>query len=163
MNPGCNTVRSYLFLFRNIGFLQQHYYYSKLLNFANNIPVLITDYPNPKHQRTNAGVSNALCVPGQGLSQDIRWCPKVIISVPQSFCFTLDTLELCCNVVSFLHRMEITRCLDPGYSIRPRFSISTEQMLLLSKYLDRALSLPLNTFTGVTPWGTWAEWRLVYE
>ena len=50
----------------------------------------------------------------------------------------------------FLYRLEIYPCLDPGCSIRSRFSVSSERELPLSKYLDKVLSLPINTFTGVT-------------
>ncbi|XP_070778687.1 phosphoinositide 3-kinase regulatory subunit 6 isoform X2 [Enoplosus armatus] len=49
-----------------------------------------------------------------------------------------------------VQRIEISPCLDPGCSVRSRFSVSREQALPLSKYLDRVLSLPINTFTGVT-------------
>ncbi|KAI3360150.1 hypothetical protein L3Q82_014469 [Scortum barcoo] len=49
-----------------------------------------------------------------------------------------------------VQRIEITSCLDPGCKLRSRFSISSEREPLLSKYLNRALSLPINTFTGVT-------------
>ncbi|XP_078017792.1 phosphoinositide 3-kinase regulatory subunit 6 isoform X1 [Epinephelus lanceolatus] len=49
-----------------------------------------------------------------------------------------------------VHRIEISPCLDPGCSIRSRFSVSQERELLISKYLDKVLSLPINTFTGVT-------------
>ncbi|XP_070703515.1 phosphoinositide 3-kinase regulatory subunit 6 [Pempheris klunzingeri] len=38
-----------------------------------------------------------------------------------------------------VQRLDISPCLDPGCSVRS------------SKYLDRVLSLPVNTFTGVTP------------
>nr|XP_046271007.1 phosphoinositide 3-kinase regulatory subunit 6 isoform X2 [Scatophagus argus] len=50
-----------------------------------------------------------------------------------------------------VQRIEICPCLDPGCSIRSRFSVSADRELPLSKYLDQVLSLPINTFTGVTP------------
>ncbi|XP_041813189.1 phosphoinositide 3-kinase regulatory subunit 6 isoform X2 [Chelmon rostratus] len=49
-----------------------------------------------------------------------------------------------------VQRIEISPCLDPGCSSRSRFSVSSERERLLSKYLDKVLSLPINTFTGVT-------------
>ncbi|XP_073350178.1 phosphoinositide 3-kinase regulatory subunit 6 [Pagrus major] len=49
-----------------------------------------------------------------------------------------------------VQRIEMYPCLDPGCSIRSRFSVSSERELLLSKYLDKVLSLPINTFTGAT-------------
>lgn len=49
-----------------------------------------------------------------------------------------------------VHRIKISPCLDPGCSIRSRFSVSQDRELLFSKYLDKVLSLPINTFTGVT-------------
>lgn len=70
--------------------------------------------------------------------------------------FPLNTLKVW-YMVSFLHRVEISPCLDPGYRIQSKFNVSTEQELLLSKYLDKVLSLPINTFTGATPWGTWGS------
>ncbi|XP_056257266.1 phosphoinositide 3-kinase regulatory subunit 6 [Seriola aureovittata] len=48
-----------------------------------------------------------------------------------------------------VQRIEICPCLDPGCNIRSRFSVSKERELTLSKYLDKVLSLPINTFTGV--------------
>ncbi|XP_044038345.1 phosphoinositide 3-kinase regulatory subunit 6 isoform X2 [Siniperca chuatsi] len=49
-----------------------------------------------------------------------------------------------------VQRIEISPCLVPGCSIRSWFSISNDGELPLSKYLDTVLSLPINTFTGVT-------------
>ncbi|XP_029364887.1 phosphoinositide 3-kinase regulatory subunit 6 isoform X2 [Echeneis naucrates] len=48
-----------------------------------------------------------------------------------------------------IQRIDISPCLDPAYKICSRFSVSEEQEVQLSKYLNRALSLPINTFTGV--------------
>ncbi|XP_037648943.1 phosphoinositide 3-kinase regulatory subunit 6 [Sebastes umbrosus] len=49
-----------------------------------------------------------------------------------------------------VQRVEISPCLDPRCSAKSKFSVSQERELLLSKYLDKVLSLPINTFTGVT-------------
>ncbi|XP_029998035.1 phosphoinositide 3-kinase regulatory subunit 6 isoform X1 [Sphaeramia orbicularis] len=49
-----------------------------------------------------------------------------------------------------IQRIEISPCLDPGCKIQSRFSASSDRELPLSKYLDQVLSLPVNTFTGVT-------------
>ncbi|KAG7475392.1 phosphoinositide 3-kinase regulatory subunit 6-like [Solea senegalensis] len=49
-----------------------------------------------------------------------------------------------------VQKVEISPCLDPGCSIRSMFTISSERPLPLSKYLNKVLSLPINTFTGVT-------------
>ncbi|XP_075942791.1 phosphoinositide 3-kinase regulatory subunit 6 [Anarhichas minor] len=46
-----------------------------------------------------------------------------------------------------VQRVVISPCLKPGCSI----GSSSEQELLFSKYLDKVLYLPINTFTGVTP------------
>ncbi|KAF1379129.1 hypothetical protein PFLUV_G00172870 [Perca fluviatilis] len=47
-----------------------------------------------------------------------------------------------------VQRVEISPCLDPGCSVRSRFSVSQEREQLFSKYVDKVLSLPINTFTG---------------
>ncbi|KAM9346026.1 phosphoinositide 3-kinase regulatory subunit 6 [Symphorus nematophorus] len=49
-----------------------------------------------------------------------------------------------------VQRIEISPCLDPGCSVRSRSSVSIERELPLNKYLDKVLSLPINTFTGAT-------------
>ncbi|KAM9391409.1 phosphoinositide 3-kinase regulatory subunit 6 isoform 1-T2 [Pholidichthys leucotaenia] len=49
-----------------------------------------------------------------------------------------------------VQKIEICPCLDPGCRIWSSFSNSTERELPLNKYLDKVLSLPINTFTGVT-------------
>ncbi|XP_027141226.1 phosphoinositide 3-kinase regulatory subunit 6 isoform X3 [Larimichthys crocea] len=49
-----------------------------------------------------------------------------------------------------VQRIEISLCLDPGCSFWSRFSVSGEQEQSLSKFLNKVLSLPINTFTGVT-------------
>lgn len=49
-----------------------------------------------------------------------------------------------------VRRVEISPCLDPGCSIQSWFDVSSEGGLPLSRYLDKDLSLPINTFSGVT-------------
>ncbi|GLD60400.1 phosphoinositide 3-kinase regulatory subunit 6-like isoform X1 [Lates japonicus] len=49
------------------------------------------------------------------------------------------------DIPEFRHLKEKKRC-----NIRSRFSIGDERELPLNKYLDKVLSLPINTFTGVT-------------
>ncbi|TKS91512.1 Phosphoinositide 3-kinase regulatory subunit 5 [Collichthys lucidus] len=49
-----------------------------------------------------------------------------------------------------VQRIEISPCLDPGCSVWSRFSVSGKQEQSLSKFLNTVLSLPINTFTGVT-------------
>ncbi|XP_030591381.1 phosphoinositide 3-kinase regulatory subunit 6 [Archocentrus centrarchus] len=49
-----------------------------------------------------------------------------------------------------IQRIEISPCLDPGCNIRSRRSIGNEQELPFNKYLDKVLSVPINTFSGVT-------------
>ncbi|KAM6914128.1 phosphoinositide 3-kinase regulatory subunit 6 [Lycodopsis pacificus] len=46
-----------------------------------------------------------------------------------------------------VQRVIISPCLKPGCSV----GSSSEQELLFSKYRDKVLCLPINTFTGVTP------------
>lgn len=65
------------------------------------------------------------------------------------FVYTVGQIEKD-NVMLFLYRVEISPCLDPRCSAKSKFSVSQERELLLSKYLDKVLSLPINTFTGVT-------------
>ncbi|XP_035510884.1 phosphoinositide 3-kinase regulatory subunit 6-like [Morone saxatilis] len=64
------------------------------------------------------------------------------------------TLSVCldkdsCRTYTDVQRIEISPCLDPGCNIRSRSGVSSKQELPLSKYLDKVLSLPINTFTGV--------------
>ncbi|KAK5914592.1 hypothetical protein CgunFtcFv8_009022 [Champsocephalus gunnari] len=47
-----------------------------------------------------------------------------------------------------VQRLDITPCLDPRCDISPRRSLVP--IVDFSKYLDKALSLPIQTFTGVT-------------
>lgn len=50
-----------------------------------------------------------------------------------------------------VQRIEVSPCLDPGCSVRSRFSVSLERELLLRTYQQvKRLSLPINTFSGVT-------------
>uniref|UniRef100_A0AAZ1XTY1 Phosphoinositide-3-kinase, regulatory subunit 6b n=1 Tax=Oreochromis aureus TaxID=47969 RepID=A0AAZ1XTY1_OREAU len=49
-----------------------------------------------------------------------------------------------------VQKIEISPCLDPGCTIRCRYSIGSEQELPLSKYLDKVMSLPINSFSGVS-------------
>ncbi|KAK2833859.1 hypothetical protein Q5P01_017748 [Channa striata] len=64
-----------------------------------------------------------------------------------SVCLDKDSRRTYTNV----QRIEISPCLDPGCNVRSRFSFRNERELLLSKYLDKVLSLPINTFSGATP------------
>ncbi|CAK6960357.1 phosphoinositide 3-kinase regulatory subunit 6 [Scomber scombrus] len=62
-----------------------------------------------------------------------------------------QTLSVCLDkdsrrTYTDVQRIEISPCLDPGCSIQS----SNEQEPPLIKYLDKVLSLPINTFTGVT-------------
>lgn len=48
-----------------------------------------------------------------------------------------------------IQRIEISPCVDPGCNIQSR-SNGVNKELPLSKYVDRVLSLPINTFSGVS-------------
>ncbi|KAI9533352.1 hypothetical protein NQZ68_024406 [Dissostichus eleginoides] len=61
-----------------------------------------------------------------------------------SVCLDKDSRRTYTNV----QRLEITPCLDPGCDIGSRRSLVP--VVDFSKYLDKALSLPIQTFTGVT-------------
>ncbi|KAF3846885.1 hypothetical protein F7725_003963 [Dissostichus mawsoni] len=61
-----------------------------------------------------------------------------------SVCLDKDSRRTYTNV----QRLEITPCLDPGCDIASRRSLVP--IVDFSKYLDKALSLPIQTFTGVT-------------
>ncbi|XP_051244356.1 phosphoinositide 3-kinase regulatory subunit 6 isoform X2 [Dicentrarchus labrax] len=68
--------------------------------------------------------------------------------------FEHRTLSVCldkdsCRTYTDVQRIEISPCLDPGCNIRSRSGVSSKQELPLSKYLNKVLSLPINTFTGV--------------
>lgn len=51
---------------------------------------------------------------------------------------------------SDIQRIEVFPYMDPGCNIQNRFSMSMNKELPLSKYVDKVLSLPINTFSGVT-------------
>lgn len=61
-------------------------------------------------------------------------------------CLDRDSRRIYNNV----QRLEISPCLDPGCNIQSRFSMNVKRELPLSKYLDKVLSLPINTFTGAS-------------
>uniref|UniRef100_A0A3Q2X3P9 Phosphoinositide-3-kinase, regulatory subunit 6b n=3 Tax=Haplochromis burtoni TaxID=8153 RepID=A0A3Q2X3P9_HAPBU len=61
-------------------------------------------------------------------------------------CLDKDPRRIYTNV----QKIEISPCLDPGCTIRCRYSIGSEQELPLSKYLDKVMSLPINSFSGVS-------------
>ncbi|KAK7940251.1 hypothetical protein WMY93_003577 [Mugilogobius chulae] len=48
-----------------------------------------------------------------------------------------------------IQRIEVSSCVDPGCNLR-RFSLTRAKDLPLTKYVDKILSLPINTFSGVT-------------
>ncbi|KAJ0001481.1 hypothetical protein NQD34_006501 [Periophthalmus magnuspinnatus] len=51
---------------------------------------------------------------------------------------------------SDIQRIEVSAYVDPGCKIRTRFSMSMTKDLPLNKYVDKILSLPINTFSSVT-------------
>ncbi|XP_063327040.1 phosphoinositide 3-kinase regulatory subunit 6 [Pelmatolapia mariae] len=54
------------------------------------------------------------------------------------------------RIYTDVQKIEISPCLDPGCTIQCRYSIGSEQELPLSKYLDKVMSLPINSFSGVS-------------
>ncbi|XP_034449804.1 phosphoinositide 3-kinase regulatory subunit 6 [Hippoglossus hippoglossus] len=64
-----------------------------------------------------------------------------------SVCLDRDTRRTYTDV----QRIDISPCLDPGCSLRSKFTVRNKRELPLSKYLNNVLSLPINTFTGGTP------------
>ncbi|KAJ8001907.1 hypothetical protein DPEC_G00174290 [Dallia pectoralis] len=82
----------------------------------------------------------------------IRTCNiKIRTLERRSFTVTLDkdSKRTFKDVLS----IEITPCLDPGYcvqkTIRSKFSLGEERDAGLSKYMNRGLPLPINTFAGI--------------
>lgn len=57
-----------------------------------------------------------------------------------------DSNCLCCSI-------EVSPCLDPGYcvqkAVRSKYNLSEENDTGLSKYMNKGLPLPLNTFAGI--------------
>lgn len=53
----------------------------------------------------------------------------------------------------FSFSIEICPCLDPGYcvqkTVRSRYSLGGEKDAGLTKYMSKALPLPINTFAGI--------------
>lgn len=56
---------------------------------------------------------------------------------------------------SFAHSIEVSPCLDPGYSHQPntksKYSLG-EGSEPLGKYINKTLTLPINTFCGIEQW-----------
>lgn len=48
-----------------------------------------------------------------------------------------------------IQRIEVFPYIDPGCNIQSKFSMSMSKELPLSKFVDKVLSLPINTFSGV--------------
>ncbi|KAM8723784.1 phosphoinositide 3-kinase regulatory subunit 6 [Acanthopagrus schlegelii] len=96
------------------------------------------DYLNVRFDSVNPGHNKQI----QTQNISIKTLEERTLSV----CLDRDSRRTYTNV----QRIEICPFLDPGCSIRSRFSVSSEREPPLSKYLDEVLSLPINTFTGVT-------------
>ncbi|XP_058509732.1 phosphoinositide 3-kinase regulatory subunit 6 isoform X2 [Solea solea] len=96
------------------------------------------DYLTVRFDRMNPGCNTK--IKSQNIS--IRTMEHRSLSV----CLDKDSRRTYTDV----QKVEISPCLDPGCSIRSMFTISSERALPLSKYLNKVLSLPINTFTGVT-------------
>lgn len=75
------------------------------------------------------------------------------VSVAQQRLFSHNVV-LSRSILSF--SIEIFPCLDPGYcvqkTVRSRFSLGTEKDAGLTKYMSKALPLPINTFAGIINW-----------
>lgn len=58
-------------------------------------------------------------------------------------------ISLCCSI-------EISPCLDPGYCVqktmRSKYKLGEEKDAGLSKYMNKGLPLPMNTFAGIITW-----------
>lgn len=65
-------------------------------------------------------------------------------------CLDKDSRRTLTNVQS----IEISPCIDPGYCVqkssKPKYSTEEDNEVGLSKYIDKVLPLPINTFTGIT-------------
>lgn len=74
-----------------------------------NVLNLFIEDPNPIHQHQDDGASNTLCVSGQGLSQDIYWCQKVIYDTTASlfsifFLFQIEEIVIHVNITPLQNR-----------------------------------------------------------
>ncbi|XP_037545796.1 phosphoinositide 3-kinase regulatory subunit 6 [Nematolebias whitei] len=69
----------------------------------------------------------------------------------RSFTLTLDRESR--RTYKDVQSIEIFPCLDPGYcvqkTVRSRFSLGAEKDAGLTKYMSKALPLPINTFAGI--------------
>ncbi|XP_038127561.1 phosphoinositide 3-kinase regulatory subunit 6-like [Cyprinodon tularosa] len=69
----------------------------------------------------------------------------------RSFILTLDRDKR--RTYKHVQSIEISPCLDPGYCVqktmRSKFCLDAEKDAGLSKYMSKALPLPINTFAGI--------------
>lgn len=78
----------------------------------------------------------------------------------QFIIFECDIMTIWCILILFLlllffHSIEIAPCLDPGFciqkTVRSKFNVEDTEAGL-SKYINKRLSLPINTFAGIIHW-----------
>ncbi|XP_056892251.1 phosphoinositide 3-kinase regulatory subunit 6 isoform X2 [Takifugu flavidus] len=69
----------------------------------------------------------------------------------RAFCVTLDKDPR--RTYRDVQSIEVSPCLDPGYclqkALRSKYNLSEENDTGLSKYMNKGLPLPLNTFAGI--------------
>ncbi|XP_041077535.1 phosphoinositide 3-kinase regulatory subunit 6-like [Polyodon spathula] len=87
-----------------------------------------------------------------GVDGKIRTCNIKIGTLEQkpfTVCLDQDYRRIFKNVAS----IEVSPCLEPGYLIQKmrnsRFSVSDQEDIGLTKYMSKALPLPINTFAGI--------------
>ncbi|XP_029367869.1 phosphoinositide 3-kinase regulatory subunit 6 isoform X2 [Echeneis naucrates] len=78
---------------------------------------------------------------------------KIKIRTLESRSFTVTLDRDCRRTYRDVQSIEITPCLDPGYCVqkamRSKFSVTEDKNPGLSKYMNKGLPLPINTFAGI--------------
>lgn len=83
----------------------------------------------------------------RGQQSFTRWCVNGgNVDPPQMW--NCANVDLC--------SIEVSPCLDPGYcvqkAVRSKYNLSEETDAGLSKFMNKGLPLPLNTFAGIVTW-----------
>uniref|UniRef100_A0A3Q0T1Q7 Phosphoinositide-3-kinase, regulatory subunit 6b n=1 Tax=Amphilophus citrinellus TaxID=61819 RepID=A0A3Q0T1Q7_AMPCI len=132
-------------------------YYLRCGTQPVNLPVYSVKVQQSYHMQVCCVLHVCKC----GMQRDVGFsCGSTVLIYNSIYYLCIKTMEhrtLCVcldkdpsRTYTDIQRIEISPCLDPGCNIRSRRSIGNEQELPFNKYLDKVLSVPINTFSGVT-------------
>lgn len=114
---------------------------------------------NPKNNSVSLNTSQLIATDSSlkdAVPKHFFWWPQKI----HTKSITIKTLEhwtlsVCLDrdarrTYDNIQKIQISPCLDPGCNIQSRFGPRGSQELPLGKYVDKVLSLPINTFNGAS-------------